>query len=220
MAEDDQLTFDINSRSEFPSLSSAQPQHHAQAAWGNPNQRTTSHLPSHPLQATGGGTASATPPHVLPPSSHAQAPHPQHQESMFSPSSFVGGLDDVRYGGTHNVVGQPLRSAQPKTGSIEEFPPLGRSPTGENDQEKRSSLMPGGEVGDQLNGGGLSPGLNLPQGLQGQGDLLGATTGLLEGGRHGGFTAGRMGSIGFDVGGMACRKLLERWISTVITGES
>lgn len=140
----------------------------------------------------------------MPATSQTQPLHPQQQENIFSASShFAGNLDEIRFGGSHSVVGQPPRSVQPKTTSIEEFPPLGRSPTGEIGQDRRESLMHGGEPGNLPNGSGPGLASHQSQTVPGRSDVLGAVTGLLDGTRPSGMTAGMMGSIAFDAGGRA-----------------
>lgn len=197
MVRNKKLTFDINSTSEFPSLSSAQPQHFSPVTWGHPTQRTT-----HIFQAAGTGTAAATSSHA-PASLQTQATHPHQQDNIFSASHFNGGLDDTRFGGTHNVIGQAPGAMQPKTTSIEEFPPLGRSPTGEIGQERRGSLMHSGESAEHSNGTVPGSNSNHPQTVQGRTDLLGTAGGLMESARQGGNTNGMMGPIGFETGSMA-----------------
>ncbi|KAI9783163.1 MAG: hypothetical protein M1816_001485 [Peltula sp. TS41687] len=192
------LILDINSPSEFPSLGAApQPQHHSPVTWGNATRGNT-----HIFQAAGTATAQATSSHA-PATFQTQPTHPHQQESIFSGSHFTGGLEDTRFGGAHNVIGQTSGALQPKTTSIEEFPPLGRSPTGEIGQDRRESLMHGGDSTEHPNG--TVPGSNSKhqQTVQGRTDLLATAGGLLASTRHGGNVNGLMGPIGFETGSMA-----------------
>lgn len=196
------LILNLNSSSEFPSLSSAQPQHFSPVAWGNPSQRTNSHISSQLLQGAGTGAAQASSSHA-PASLQTQTGHTHQQDTLFSASHFAGRLDETRYGGAHAVVGQTPGAMQPKAPSIEEFPPLGRSPTGEIGQGRRESLIHGGEHTDHPNGSVLGPSANQSQTVHGRTNLLGGAAGLMESARQNGNAAGMMGPIGFDTGSMA-----------------
>lgn len=125
--------------SEFPSLSgTSQPQYQnqSQAIWAN--QRAVQQNPvqrpnqQHPI-------ASQTPQQHQ----HTQQVQDQSQrpsEDILSATSHLtNAIDDHRYGGT-GTLGQLSASRQPQTTNVDDFPPLGRNGTDEND-DRRSSIM-------------------------------------------------------------------------------
>lgn len=123
-----------------------QAQSSAQAVWANAGQRATQQTPVQRQQ----------PPSSQPPSraSQTQTQFTQQQpiqDDVFpSGAQFANRLDDFRNGG-QGISGQLGGGAQPQTGNIEEFPPLGRNaadiPPGGiprlNDigQERRGSVL-------------------------------------------------------------------------------
>lgn len=120
---------------EFPSLSGApqaQQNTTAQQMWANPTLRTTPH------------TTIARPQGQTPQQGQSgQAPNQQLQSqgSEDSPQGQFGGAgDDYRFGG-QGGVGQLSGSAQPQTGNIEEFPPLGNNAAGEIGPDRRAGLI-------------------------------------------------------------------------------
>jgi CCR4-NOT transcription complex subunit 2 len=123
---------------EFPSLSGApqaQQNTSAQQMWANPTLRTTQQNQQNTIgrpqgqgQQLGQGQA-------------AQAANQQQQnqgQDDSSQSQFSGAGDDYRFGG-QGGVGQ-LGGAQPQTGNIEEFPPLGGA-GGDIPQDRRAGLI-------------------------------------------------------------------------------
>lgn len=103
------------------------------------------------------------PPTTQPPSRTSQTPsHPQpqnqpsHDDLFPSGMQFANRLDDFRSGG-QGISGQ-LASGQPQTGSIDEFPPLGRNVTADLGQDRRGSMLQNAGLG----------GYNSGMGFQGQ----------------------------------------------------
>ncbi|KAI9843101.1 MAG: hypothetical protein M1838_002873 [Thelocarpon superellum] len=167
------VMFDLTSESEFPSLSSAQSQHNqnaGQAAWASATQRGASHAAQH--RAHQQPTPSQTPlPQGQGPSGQAQPPH---QDNLFpSSSQFVSGLDDFGFGAP-NTVGPLTGSSQPKTGSIDEFPPLGRNANGEIGQARGAGGVQHGPFGAQLSSNGFGTNISQASSGQGRNGLLGA----------------------------------------------
>ncbi|KAL4871808.1 hypothetical protein BDV12DRAFT_163155 [Aspergillus spectabilis] len=134
--------------SDFPSLSGAssqsQAQNQAHLVWANASQRGVQQTPvqrqQHPTsQAPSRG-----------PQTQAQLSQPQsqpsHDDVFPSGSQFANRLDDYRNGG-QGISGQLGGGAQPQTGNIEEFPPLGRNAPADLGQDRRSSLMQGAGFG-------------------------------------------------------------------------
>lgn len=199
MDEQKQLTLNINSHSEFPSLSSAQPQ---QAAWVLATQRATSQASGQRPQGQGGLTNQH--PSSQAPSSLAQAPQPYQQQqqrdgSLSSASQFISGLDDPRLDSIQNAVGQPPGTFQPKTGSIDEFPPLGSA-----NQDRREDMLRTLELGGPTNGNGITQNQSHLQGIQSRGDLFPPGTGLREASRQLGLNGGMPTSMGLDAAGITC----------------
>lgn len=63
---------------------------------------------------------------------------------MFSPSSHLpNAMDDHRYGGS-GTLGQLPTSRQPQPTNVDDFPPLGRNGTDENDDRRGSILQNSG----------------------------------------------------------------------------
>lgn len=143
---------------EFPSLSGApqptQSQNPSQMVWANASQRAAQ-TPVQRQQA---------PPTTQPPSRTSQTPsnlpqqqsQPSHDDLFPSGVQFANRLDDFRNGG-QGISGQ-LGGGQPQTGSIDEFPPLGRNAAAEIGQDRRGSMMQNAGFG----------GYNASIGFQGQ----------------------------------------------------
>ncbi|KAL2831903.1 hypothetical protein BJY01DRAFT_239960 [Aspergillus pseudoustus] len=134
--------------SDFPSLSGApsqtQAQNQAHLVWANASQRGVQHTPvqrqQHPTsQAPSRGPQTQT--HLPPQQNQAS-----HDDVFPSGSQFASRLDDYRNGG-QGISGQLGGGAQPQTGNIDEFPPLGRNVTADLGQDRRSSLMQGAGFG-------------------------------------------------------------------------
>ncbi|KAL4797061.1 hypothetical protein BDV19DRAFT_359622 [Aspergillus venezuelensis] len=134
--------------SDFPSLSGApsqsQAQNQAHMIWANASQRGVQQTPvqrqQHPTsQAPSRGPQTQT---QLP----QQQSQPSHDDVFPSGSQFANRLDDYRNGG-QGISGQLGGGAQPQTGNIEEFPPLGRNVAADLNQDRRSSLMQGAGFG-------------------------------------------------------------------------
>ncbi|KAL2834443.1 hypothetical protein BDW59DRAFT_137880 [Aspergillus cavernicola] len=134
--------------SDFPSLSGApsqsQTQNQAHMVWANASQRAVQQTPvqrqQHPSsQAPSRGPQ--TQPHLSQPQSQ-----PSHDDVFPSGSQFANRLDDYRNGG-QGISGQLGGGAQPQTGNIDEFPPLGRNLPADLGQDRRSSLMQGAGFG-------------------------------------------------------------------------
>lgn len=98
--------------------------------WANPTLRTTQQQTIQRPQGQGQqqGQTGQTP--------NQQIPNQSHDDS--SQSQFSGAGDDYRFGG-QGGVGQ-LGGAQPQTGNIEEFPPLGGA-GGEIGPDRRAGLI-------------------------------------------------------------------------------
>ncbi|BCR88064.1 uncharacterized protein ACHE_40628A [Aspergillus chevalieri] len=131
--------------SEFPSLSGAPPsqtQNPSQMVWANASQRAA----QTPVQRQ-------QPPTTQPPSRTSQTPshipqqqnQPSHDDLFPSGMQFANRLDDFR-GGGQGISGQ-LAGGQPQTGSIDEFPPLGRNVTADLGQDRRGSMMQNAGLG-------------------------------------------------------------------------
>ncbi|KAL9032903.1 MAG: hypothetical protein Q9180_006238 [Flavoplaca navasiana] len=133
----------IFTRSEFPSLSGApqtQYQNPGQAVWGNSNQRATQQTPvqrpqqQHPISQQSNSQQQNQQP------SQSQEQSQQSREQLYSGSQMSGSNDDYHRGG-QGGIGQLGASAQPHSNSIDEFPPLRRNGTDEDQQDRRGSLM-------------------------------------------------------------------------------
>ncbi|KAI9792218.1 MAG: CCR4-NOT transcription complex subunit 2 [Candelina submexicana] len=195
------LTLDISSRSEFPSLSSGpQPQHQnssAQAVWANATQRAQQTPVQRPQQQPSTTQASIPPQQQQHQHFQQQA---QQDEPFPSVSQFASALDDYRSGG-QSGVGQLSGSAQPQTGSIDEFPPLGRNGNGDIGQDRRGGLMQNAGFGGHTNGNGFGPSLIPSQGSQGRIGFLGAMTGQQDGNRGSGIGDRIVSPAGLGSGG-------------------
>lgn len=125
---------------EFPSLSGApqptQTQNPSQMVWANASQRaaqTPVQRQQPPPTSQAPSRASQTP------SNHPQQQSQPHHDDLFpSGVQFANRLDDFRNGG-QGISGQ--LGGQPQTGSIDEFPPLGRNVAAEIGQDRRGSMM-------------------------------------------------------------------------------
>ncbi|KAH0543439.1 hypothetical protein FGG08_002204 [Glutinoglossum americanum] len=167
--------------SEFPSLSSSQPQHQnsSQAAWASAPQRGT------PVQR----------PQPNSNNNQATTAQQQQQDDLFpSASQFASGLDDFRSSAFGGQARQMAGSGQPQTGNIDEFPPLGRAGNGEIGQDRRGSLMQSVGFGGHANGAGFGPGLLQPQSLQTRSGLLSTISGHQEQTRQAGLPSAGLGS--------------------------
>lgn len=137
---------------EFPSLSGApqaQQNTSAQQMWANPNLRTTQQNTIQRPQGQGqqqGQSAQAA---------NQQLQSQGHDDS--SQSQFSGAGDDYRFGG-QGGVGQLSGGAQPQTGNIEEFPPLGNTP-GEIGPDRRAGLIQNAAAFGNSSNAGAFPGL-------------------------------------------------------------
>lgn len=138
---------------EFPSLSGApqaQQNTTAQQMWANPTLRTTPHTT---IQRPQGQTPQQ--------GQQGQAPNQQlqGQNTEDSPQGQFGGAgDDYRFGG-QGGVGQLSGGAQPQTGNIEEFPPLGNNAAGEIGPDRRAGLIQNAAAFGTTQGTGAFPGL-------------------------------------------------------------
>ncbi|KAJ4333983.1 transcriptional regulator [Ascochyta clinopodiicola] len=137
---------------EFPSLSGApqaQQNTTAQQMWANPTLRTTPHTT---IQRPQGQTPQ--------PGQPGQAPNQQlpNQNEDSPQGQFGGAGDDYRFGG-QGGVGQLSGSAQPQTGNIEEFPPLGNNAAGEIGPDRRAGLIQNAAAFGTTPGTGAFPGL-------------------------------------------------------------
>ncbi|KAL8754163.1 MAG: hypothetical protein Q9184_005200 [Pyrenodesmia sp. 2 TL-2023] len=130
--------------SEFPLLSGnpqTQYQTPGQAVWGNANQRIIQHTPvQRPQQQPPPSQPNNTQQQQHQQHSQAQDQSQQARDDVYPGSQFNGSNDDYHRGG-QGGVGQLGASAQPQPNSVEEFPPLGRNGTNEDQQDRRGSLM-------------------------------------------------------------------------------
>ncbi|KAJ5484016.1 hypothetical protein N7539_005812 [Penicillium diatomitis] len=132
--------------SEFPSLSGTSQQSQSQnSVWANASQRAAQHTPVQRQQH---------PPTSQPPSRNSQSQQllnqqssqASHDDMLPSASQFANRLDDFRNGG-QGISSQLGNGSQPRTGNIDEFPPLGRNVgnvgnvAAELVQERRASAM-------------------------------------------------------------------------------
>ncbi|KAL8923042.1 MAG: hypothetical protein Q9208_004854 [Pyrenodesmia sp. 3 TL-2023] len=129
--------------SEFPLLSGnpqTQYQTPGQAVWGNANQRIIQHTPvQRPQQQPPPSQPNNTQQQHQQPS-QAQDQSQQARDDLYPGSQFNGSNDDYHRGG-QGGIGQLGASAQPQPNSVEEFPPLGRNGTDEDQHDRRGSLM-------------------------------------------------------------------------------
>lgn len=182
---DKRLTLDLSSESEFPSLSGAPQQPQSQnpgAAWANTSQRAAQpnpiqrQQPQPPVTSQAPSRASQTQSHQSQPQNQ-----PSHDDLFPSGTQFANQLDDFRSGG-QGISGQLASSSQPQTGSIDEFPPLGRNATGELNQERREGLLQNTGFGSYGGTMGFS-GLGQSQSAQGRNLLGNSMNGQQEGSR-------------------------------------
>ncbi|KAF7712396.1 Uncharacterized protein PECH_003298 [Penicillium ucsense] len=132
--------------SEFPSLSGTSQQSQSQnPVWANASQRAAQHTPVQRQQH---------PPTSQPPSRNSQSQQllnqqssqASHDDMLPSAAQFANRLDDFRNGG-QGISSQLGNGSQPRTGNIDEFPPLGRNVgnvgnvAAELVQERRASAM-------------------------------------------------------------------------------
>ena len=140
-AMNSQLHFDVNDRSEFPSLGGGpQPQYQnpGQAVWANANQRATQQIPVQRPQHQSITTPGANPSQQQQ-SSQTQDQGQQSLDDTFFSNQFGGSLDGYRRGS--QGIGQHSSSNQPQATSIDEFPPLNRNEHGEISQDRRGTLI-------------------------------------------------------------------------------
>jgi CCR4-NOT transcription complex subunit 2 len=134
------LTVDINDQSEFPSLSGApqqaQPQNPSHAVWG---QRSTQQTTAQRQQQVVSQAQSAAPQSTQA-QSRQSSQTSSHDDVFPSSAQFSSGLDEFRQG-SQGIGGQMSAGSQPQTGSIDEFPPLGRNISEDLSQERRGSIM-------------------------------------------------------------------------------
>ncbi|KAI9848862.1 MAG: hypothetical protein M1837_006378 [Sclerophora amabilis] len=213
---------------EFPSLSSTPAQHNqnnSQSTWANATQRNATQTPvQRPQPQSNSGLNALSHLQQQSQSHHQQSQqqqqqHQQHQqqqqqqqhqqqESIFPTSSqFSSNLDDFRFGG-QDAIGQLPGSSQPKTGSIDDFPPLGRTGNGDLGQERRSSLIQNAGFGGQSNtsGIGFGPGANQAQNLPIRSGILGSISGHSDGSRNGGVSGGVLSPAVLGSGGMSASR--------------
>ena len=131
--------------------------------WANASQRAMQQTPAqrqHPSSqapSRGPQTQSHHP---------QQQTQPSHDDVFPSGAQFANRLDGFRNGG-QGISGQLGAGAQPQTGNIEEFPPLGRNIPTEIGQDHRGSLMQSAAFGGFNNGVPL-PGVSQSQSAQGR----------------------------------------------------
>ncbi len=124
--------------SEFPSLSgTSQPQYQnpSQAIWQRAVQQTPVQRPQH-----SNNTQVPQQQQISQPRQGLSSPT---HEDMFMGSHLQGSLEEYRQGAQN----QNVNSRQPQTTSIDDFPPLGRNGTDENDGDQRGNMMGGGAYG-------------------------------------------------------------------------
>ncbi|KKK17980.1 hypothetical protein P175DRAFT_0299800 [Aspergillus ochraceoroseus IBT 24754] len=133
--------------SDFPSLSGApsqsQTQNPAHLVWANASQRGVQQTPVQRQHPTSQAPSRAPQTQSHHPQQQSQ---PAHDDVFPSGAQFANRLDDYRNGG-QGISGQLGAGAQPQTGNIEEFPPLGRNAPAEIGQDRRGSLMQGAGFG-------------------------------------------------------------------------
>jgi CCR4-NOT transcription complex subunit 2 len=113
--------------------------------WANPTLRTTPHTTiqrpqgqAQPPQQGQTGQQPGQQPSQQPGQQPGQQLPAQGQDEA-AQAQFSGAGDDYRYGG-QGGVGQLSGNAQPQTGNIEEFPPLGNT-AGEIGPDRRAGLI-------------------------------------------------------------------------------
>jgi CCR4-NOT transcription complex subunit 2 len=174
---------------EFPSLSGAPQQAQTQipghAVWG---QRTAQPTPAQRQQQV---STQTQPTPSQPTQGQPQPPSQQssHDDVFPSAGQFSSGIDDFRHG-TQGMSGQMSATSQPQTGSIDEFPPLGRNISGELGQERRGSIMQGTGFGAYGSSIGFGAALSQTQSRNGMSNQL---NGQQDGSRVSSQTAGGVG---------------------------
>lgn len=141
--------------SEFPSLSgTSQPQYQnaSQALWAN--QRAIQQTPvQRPQQQPQQQHAISSQASQQQQSQQAQdQPQRANDEIYSSTSHLQSALDDSRY---QSALGQMPASRQPQTTNVDDFPPLGRNGTDEND-DRRGTIMPSPGYGGFSNSNAFS----------------------------------------------------------------
>lgn len=123
--------------------------------WANASQRAVQHTPGQrPQQQHPINPRSNNEPRQH--DSSGQEGAQQGAEDLFPGNTqFQAGLDDYRRG-VQGGVGQIAGSAQPQTGNIEDFPPLGRNGNEDIGQDRRGSLTQNAAFGAFSNANGLS----------------------------------------------------------------
>lgn len=132
----EEYKLNIDDHREFPSLSGApqaQQNTSAQQMWANPTLRTTQ---QQTIQRPQG---QAQQQQQQGPAGQTSNQQIQSQAQDDTSSQFSGAGDDYRYGG-QGGVGQLSGGAQPQTGNIEEFPPLGGA-AGEIGPDRRAGMI-------------------------------------------------------------------------------
>jgi CCR4-NOT transcription complex subunit 2 len=119
--------------------------------WANPTLRTTPHTTIQRPQ----GQAQAPQQGQTGQPSNQQLPAQGQDEA--AQAQFSGAGDDYRFGG-QGGVGQLSGSAQPQTGNIEEFPPLGNT-AGEIGPDRRAGLIQNATAFGANTNAGAFPGL-------------------------------------------------------------
>ncbi|KAF3482927.1 NOT2 family protein [Arthroderma uncinatum] len=128
IADENVLTLDLTSLSEFPSLSSGPQQNvtptPGQAIWGSAGQRTIQQSlgqrqPQAPVPPQAPSRESQIQAQQSQPQSHAS-----HDDQFPSTTQFVTQLDDFRNG--VQAMGQISSGNQPQAGNVDDFPPLSK----------------------------------------------------------------------------------------------
>lgn len=115
----------------------------SQRAAQTPVQRQQPHPTTQPPSRT-----SQTPSHSQPQT------QPSHDDIFPSGVQFANRLDDFRNGG-QGMSAQLGAGGQPQTGSIDEFPPLGRNVAADLGQDRRGSMLQNAGVGNYNAGMGF-----------------------------------------------------------------
>ncbi|KAL9135451.1 MAG: hypothetical protein Q9175_003362 [Cornicularia normoerica] len=129
--------------SEFPSLSgTSQPQYQntSQAIWAN--QRVAQQTPVQRPQQSHPASSQAQQQHQ--PNQQSQDQSQRGNDDIYSATSNLqNSLDDHRYG-SQSGIGQMPASRQPRSTSVDDFPPLGRNGTDESDSDRRNMMQNAG----------------------------------------------------------------------------
>lgn len=121
--------------------------------WANPTLRTTPHTTIQRPQGQGQGQ----PPQQGQTGQASNQQLPAQGQDDAAQAQFSGAGDDYRFGG-QGGVGQLSGSAQPQTGNIEEFPPLGNT-AGEIGPDRRAGLIQNATAFGTSTNTGAFPGL-------------------------------------------------------------